>query len=159
MTTRVKPIPNGYGTVTPSLTVTDVSKAIDFYVRAFNAKEIYRCPGPDGKIMHAEVKIGDSRLMLGCECPDSRCLSPSSVNANTSTLYLYFKDADAAFAQAVNAGGKVIHSVTEMFWGDRVGELVDPSGHRWLIATHTRDLTPLQIKQGAEEFFATLAKT
>jgi len=159
MTTRAKPIPEGYGTVTSCLVVNDVSKAIDFYVRAFNAKEIYRFEGPDGNIMHAEIEIGDSRLMLGPECMDSRCLSPSTLNGNTSSLYIYVKDVDLAFDQAVQAGGKAIHNVSEMFWGDRTGEIVDPSGHRWLLATHTRDLTSQQIRQGAEEFFATMAKT
>ncbi len=157
MPTQTRPIPEGYHTLTPDLVVQDVSKAINFYVKAFNAQEVYRFDGPDGKVMHAEIKIGDSRLMLCSECPERGNRAPSSLGANTGSLYLYVPDVDSAFAQAVKAGGKAIHAVADMFWGDRCGELVDPSGHRWLLATHTKDLTPEQIKQGAEAFFAAMA--
>ena len=159
MATQVRQIPEGYHTLTTDLFVKDVSKAIDFYVKAFNAQEIFRFAGPDGKIFHAEIKIGDSRLMLCGECSERGCLSPSSLNGNTGSLYLYVKDMDLAFEQAVKAGGKSIQGVTDMFWGDRTGEIVDPSGHRWTLATHVKDLTPEQMKQGAEAFFATMAKS
>jgi uncharacterized glyoxalase superfamily protein PhnB len=158
MATQVRPIPEGYHTLTPDLIVQDVSRAIAFYVKAFNAQEILRMDGPDGKLMHAEIKIGDSRLMLCGECAERGSLAPSTLHGNTASVYLYVKDVDAAFDQAVKAGGKVIESVRDMFWGDRVGELVDPSGHRWMLGTHTRDLTPEEIKEGAEAFFAQMAK-
>jgi uncharacterized glyoxalase superfamily protein PhnB len=157
MVTQVRPIPEGYHTVTPDLIVPDVSRAIDFYVRAFDAQEIYRMDGPDGKILHAEIKIGDSRLMLCRENAEKGLRPPSVLNGNSSSLYLYVKDVDSAFNQAVEAGGKVLQSVSDMFWGDRCGELRDPSGHRWVLATHTKDLTPEEIKQGAEAFFAAMA--
>jgi uncharacterized glyoxalase superfamily protein PhnB len=158
MATQVRPIPEGYHSLTPDMIVQDVSRAIAFYVKAFNAQEILRMDGPDGKVMHAEIKIGDSRLMVCAECAERRALSPASLNGNTGSLYLYVKDVDSAFDQAVKAGGKAIEGVKDMFWGDRVGQLLDPSGHRWMLATHTRDLTPEEIKEGAEEFFAEMAK-
>jgi uncharacterized glyoxalase superfamily protein PhnB len=158
MATQVRPIPEGYHTLTTDLVVKDVGKAIEFYSRAFNAQEIFRMNGPDGKIMHAEIQIGDSRLMLCSECTERRNLAPATLNGNTGALYLYVKDVDSAFDQAVQAGGKSIQGVSEMFWGDRVGELVDPSGHRWMLATHTKELTSEQIRLGAEAFFASMAK-
>jgi uncharacterized glyoxalase superfamily protein PhnB len=157
MATQVRPIPEGYHAITPDLIVKDVSKAISFYTTAFGARELLRFDGPDGKVMHAEVQIGDSRLMICGECKEKGCRSPASLSGNTGQYYLYVNNADATFEQAAKAGGKVLQPVTEMFWGDRVGELLDPSGHRWMIATHTRDLAPEEIKEGAEKFFAATA--
>ena len=158
MATKVRAIPAGYHTLTPSLVVGDARKAVEFYKKAFGAQQLMIMPGSDGKIMHAEIKIGDSRLMLCSECTERRNLAPATLNGNTGALYLYVKNVDSAFDQAVKAGGKSIQGVSDMFWGDRVGELVDPSGHRWMLATHTKDLTSEQIRLGAEAFFASMAK-
>ena len=157
MSEQVRPIPEGYHTVTPDLIVPDVFKAIAFYVKAFDAQEIFRLDGPDGKTCHAEIKIGDSRLMLCSECSERGCRAPNSLRGNTGAYFIYVKDVDTAFDKAVKAGGKVLESVREMFWGDRCGEIGDPAGHRWMLATHTRDLTPEEIKEGAEEFFSAMA--
>ena len=159
MATKVKPIPDGYHSLTPDLVVNDVSKAIEFYGKAFDAKEIFRFEGEDGKVLHAEIQIGDSRLMLCSERAERGSLSPSSLNGNTGALYLYVKDVDSTFNQAVKAGCKVIQGISDMFWGDRCGELVDLSGHRWMVATHVMDVTHSEMKKGAEAFFATMAKS
>lgn len=159
MATQVKPIPEGYHNVTPHLVVRDIAEAIDFYKKALGAQEIYRMDGPDGKLMHAEIKIGDSRVMLSPECCDRGFLAPSTQEGISSTLYVYVPDVDLAFDQAVKAGAKVMMAVTDMFWGDRTGEILDPSGHRWSLATHKVDLSPEEIIKGAEAFFASMAKT
>ncbi len=158
MTQQVKAIPEGYHTVTPGLTVRDGTKAIEFYKRAFGAQEIFRMNRPDGRLMHAELKIGDSIIMLGEENPQWGCQSPESLKGTPVSFYLYVPDADAAFAKAVAAGAKVQKPVGDMFWGDRQGEVSDPFGHRWSVATHKEDLTPQQIEQRAQEFFASLSK-
>ena len=154
----VKAIPDGYHTVTPVLTVRNGVKAVEFYKRAFGAREVFRMDGPDGKLMHAELKIGDSTIMLGEENPQWGCQSPESLKGTPVSLYLYVPDADAAFAQATAAGAKALKPVDDMFWGDRQGEVTDPFGHRWSLATHKEDLTPEQISQRAQEFFAGLSK-
>ena len=158
MATQVKPIPDGYHTVTPSLVVGDVARMLDFYKKAFGATETYRLNGPDGKVCHAELTIGDSRVMLSGECPDHGHLAPGSLNGNDASLYLYVPDVDAAFNQAVRAGGKVMTSLDNMFWGDRTGEILDPAGHRWWLATHIEDLTSGQIAQRAKAVFAASTK-
>jgi len=158
MATQVRPIPDGYHTVTPSLVVGDVSRMLDFYKKAFGAREAHRMAGPDGRIVHAEVIIGDSRVMLSAECPDHGWRSPGSLDGNDASLYVYVPDVDAAFNQAVQAGAKVMASISDMFWGDRTGEVLDPSGHRWRLATHIEDLTPEQIAQRGEALFAASAK-
>jgi uncharacterized glyoxalase superfamily protein PhnB len=157
MSANVKPIPQGYHTVTACLCVEDVAQAIDFYKQALGANEIGRFPGPDGNIMHAEIEIGDTRLMLGPACPESHCLPPSQLNGISCTFYLYVPDADAAFDQAVGAGATAEMGVEEMFWGDRMGQVADPFGHRWSLATHVEDLDDDQMRQRAEEFFASKA--
>ncbi len=152
---NVKPIPEGFRTVTPHLTVSDGAAAIEFYKKAFGAEEIMRMPGPDGKgVMHAEIKIGDSIIMLNDEFPGHGPVAPSSLNGTTSVVHLYVKDADAAFDRAVKAGATPAMPVTDMFWGDRFGGVTDPFGHRWSVATHKEDLTPEQCGQRAQEFFA-----
>ena len=153
-----KPVPDGYHTVTASLTVKDGAAAIDFYQRAFGARETMRVLTPDGKIMHAEIQVGDSRVMLADEFPDMGCVSPASVGHATSSLYVYVPDVDAAFKRAVAAGAKAVMPVTDMFWGDRFGAVDDPSGHRWGLATHMEDPTPEQMEQRKREFFASMAK-
>ena len=155
MAGNVKPIPEGFRTVTPHLTVSDGNAAIAFYKKAFGAEEIMRMPGPDGTgVMHAEIKIGDSMIMLNDEFPGHGPVAPTSLNGTTSVVHLYVEDADAAFDRAVKAGATPEMPVTDMFWGDRFGGVTDPFGHRWSVATRTEDLTPEQCGQRAKEFFA-----
>jgi PhnB protein len=152
-----KAIPDGYHTVTASLTLKDAAAAIDFYQRAFGARETMRVNSPDGKIMHAEIQVGDSRIMLADEYPGMGCVSPASVGHATSSLYLYVPDVDAAFKRAVAAGAKAVMPVTDMFWGDRFGAVDDPSGHRWGLATHMEDPSPEEMGRRQKEFFASMA--
>jgi PhnB protein len=130
-----KAIPDGYHTVTAALTVKDGAAAIEFYQEAFGARELMRVNGPDGKIMHAEIQVGDSRVMLADENPGMGCVAPVSAGWTTSSLYLYVPDVDAAFKRAVAAGAKVAMPVTDMFWGDRYGQFRDPFGVRWSVGT------------------------
>lgn len=149
----VKPIPDGYHTVTPTLTIKGASDAIEFYKKAFGAKEIYRFPGPDGKsIMHAEIKIGDSSIMLTDEMPQMGCMSPKSTGGPTGAIYLYVQNADDVFNKAVSAGAKQKMPPTDGFWGDRFGSVEDPFGHVWTIATHKKDMSLEEIKKAGEEF-------
>lgn len=157
MTTTVKPIPEGFHAVTPSLTLKNSRAAIEFYKKAFGATVLDLLPAPDGKsTMHAMIKIGDSLLMMGDEGP--QCKSAETLGASPISLYLYVPNVDAAFNQAVAAGAAVTMPVADMFWGDRCGALKDPFGYSWMIATHTRDLTNDEIGKGAEAFFASMAK-
>lgn len=149
-----KPIPEGYHTVTPYLTVRNADRAIDFYKRAFGAKELMRMPGPGGKsLMHAEIQIGDSVIFLADEFPDIGARSPESLGGASGYLFLYVQDVDAAFKRAVEAGATVRMPVADMFWGDRFGKLTDPFGHEWGVATRKEDLTPAQIKKRAQAFY------
>jgi len=149
----------GYQTVTPTLTVRNGAEAIEFYKKAFGAEEIMRVPGPDGKgIMHAEIRVGNSRIMLGDESPSMGCLAPATLGGPGGSLYVYVPDVDAAFKQAVAAGAKVLMPVTDMFYGDRFGQVEDPSGHRWGLATHVEDLAPEEMARRQREFFASMAK-
>jgi len=146
----VKPIPDGYHNVTPSLTVRGADRAIAFYRRAFGAEERMRLASTDGtKIMHAELQIGDSIVMLSDEFPEMGARSPEALGGTPGSLFLYVDDVDRVFARAVEAGGVAQVPVQDMFWGDRFGSLVDPFGHVWGIATHKKDLTPEQIREGA----------
>jgi PhnB protein len=147
-----KPIPDGYHSVTPTLTVRGAADAIEFYKKAFEAQEIMRFPGLDGKtIMHAEIKIGDSKIMLNDEFPLMNCLSPQSVGGASSGIFLYVENADAIFNKAVSAGAKITMPIMDAFWGDRCGVIEDPFGHKWTIATHARDLSVEEMmKAGAE---------
>jgi PhnB protein len=151
---KVSPVPKGYHTVTPGLALRDTAGAIDFYKKAFGAKEKGRMPGPDGKIMHAELRIGDSSIMVGEEMPQMGNPSPATLGGSPVSLYIYVKNVDKAFEQAVNAGATVEMPVADMFWGDRYGAVKDPYGHKWGLATHKRDMSPKAMKQAAEEFFA-----
>jgi len=148
----VKAIPEGYSTITPSIIVRDARKAIDFYKKAFGAEEIMSMPGPGGKIMHAEIRIGSSRVMLADENPEWGCKSPATLNGSPVTFYVYVENVDAAWKRAVDAGAQVKMPLADMFWGDRCGKVDDPFGHGWNLAQHTKDLTPDQIKKGQEEF-------
>ena len=154
MSARVKPIPDGYHTVTPYLAIRNASRAIDFYERAFGAVELYRLPSPDGSIAHAEIRIGNSPIMISDESPQMGARSPESLQGTPVNLLLYVEDVDASFNRATKAGAKAIMPPTDMFWGDRYGKLVDPFGHEWSIATHQEDLTPEQIADRARKAFA-----
>ncbi|QLH08112.1 VOC family protein [Candidatus Nitrosotenuis sp. DW1] len=149
----VKPIPDGYSTVTPTITVHEAAKAIEFYKKAFDAQEIFRFPSPDGKtIMHAEIKIGNSIIMLNDEFPQMNCRSPQSIGGTGSSIFLYVNDADATFNKAVSAGAKPLVPLMNAFWGDRFGSIQDPFGHVWSIATHKKDMTSEEIKTAQEAF-------
>ena len=143
-----KPIPEGMHSLTPHLVCAGAAEAIDFYKRAFNAIEQARMPGPDGKLMHAAVQIGDSTLMLVDENPPWGLLGPKALKGSPVAIHLYVPNVDATVAQAVAAGAKVTMPVADMFWGDRYGQLEDPFGHRWSVATHTRELTSEEIREG-----------
>lgn len=149
------PIPEGFRTVTPHLVVKGAAEAIEFYQKAFGAEEILRMPAPDGtSVLHAELKIGDSMLMLCDEFPGmERWVSPQSLNGTTMAICLYVEDVDKSFQRAVDAGATVSMPVMDAFWGDRYGKVADPFGHEWELATHKKDLTPEEIAKGAEEFF------
>lgn len=151
---KVNPIPKDYHSVTPGLALRDTAAAIEFYKRAFGAKEKGRMPGPDGKIMHAELQIGDSKIMVGEEMPQMGHPSPQTLGGSPVNLYVYVKNVDNAFEQAVNAGATVVMPVADMFWGDRYGAVKDPYGHGWGLATHKRDLSPKEMMKAAQEFFA-----
>jgi PhnB protein len=155
---KVRPIPKGYHSVTPGLAVRDAAQAIDFYKKGLGAKEKARMPGPDGKIMHAELVIGDSHIMLGEENLQMGNPSPQSLNGSPVGLYIYVKDADKAFNQAVKAGATVTMPVMDQFWGDRAGMITDPFGHKWWLATRKRNLSGKEMKKAAEDFFAQQAK-
>ena len=150
--------PAGYHTVTPSIIVRGAAEAIEFYKRAFGAEEVSRMTGPDGTVMHAEIRIGDSTVMLGDENPQWGTLSPLSTNGLPGSLHLYVDDADAAFDRALRAGAKVRYPLEDAFWGDRYGKVTDPFGHEWGIATRVKELTPEEVRQGAEAWLARAAQ-
>jgi len=154
-----KPIPEGYHSVTPYLTVRDAGRALEFYKQAFGAKEKGAMKGPDGKIMHAEIVIGDSIIMLADEFPEYGSLSPQSIGGSPAGLHIYVEDVDSSFDRAVKAGANVEMPVADMFWGDRYGKLRDPFGHKWSIGTHKADLSSEEIERAQEEFMAKLPKS
>lgn len=147
MSNSVKPIPDGYHTATPYLTLKDTSEAIDFYKRAFGAVEIFRMNGPDGKIAHAEIRIGNSPLMLGDESPCSEAKAPETLEGTTLGIFLYVDDVDASFKRALDAGARQTVPLQNMFWGDRFGRLTDPFGHKWMLATHVEDVSPAEMEE------------
>jgi uncharacterized glyoxalase superfamily protein PhnB len=150
----VKPIPEGYHTITPSLTVRGADRAIDFYRRAFGAEELGRMHGPDGKtVMHAELKIGTSRLFLCDEVPGMDCRSPQTLGGSPTGIYLYVRDVDEVFRRAVDAGANVKRPLEDMFWGDRTGSVLDPFGYTWDLATRREEVAPKEMKRRGEEFF------
>lgn len=142
----LKPIPDGMHSLTPHLICAGAAEAIEFYKNAFGAVELSRLPGPNGKLMHAMLRIGDSMLMLVDENPQWGVLGPKALGGSPMFIHLYVEDADATARQAEAAGAKLTMPVTDMFWGDRYGQLEDPFGHRWSVATHTRDLSEQQMK-------------
>ncbi len=152
MSRKVSPVPDGYHTTTPYLTVKDASAAIDFYKHAFGAKELCRMPAPDGKIMHAEITIGDSHIMLTDESSANEIKSPQTLKGTASALFLYVEDVDAAFKQALKAGANETQPLQNMFWGDRFGKLTDPFGHRWLLASRVEEVSPAEIEERMAAF-------
>jgi PhnB protein len=147
----VKAIPDGYSSLTPYLVIKGADKALDYYKKVFGAVETVRMPGPDGRIMHAEVKIGNSMLMLSDENPERGYLSPVTIGGSGASVMLYTDDVDATFKKAVDAGGKAEMPPTDMFWGDRMGNIKDPFGHSWAIATHKEDVSPEEMGRRMKE--------
>ncbi|MGA4545228.1 VOC family protein [Uniformispora flossi] len=146
----VKPIPENYPRITPYICVDDAAAAIDFYVAVLGAVEQVRMAGPDGRIGHAEIQLGDGIVMLADEFPDMDFRSPKSIGGTAVTLHVYVEDADAVFAAAVAKGAKAIRPVADQFYGDRSGQFEDPFGHRWNIATHVEDVPPDEMARRAE---------
>jgi PhnB protein len=146
----VKAIPDGYYTVTPYLVVNGAAAAIDYYKKAFGAVELVRMPGPGGKIMHAEIKIGNSPIMLGDEAPERDVKGPLSLGGSPVGICLYVPNVDAMFGAAIAAGGKALYPVKDQFYGDRSGTLIDPFGHKWTVATHIEDVSPDEMRKRME---------
>ena len=146
MNTKVKPIPEGFHTLTPYLMVKGAAQAIDFYKRAFGATERLRMAGPDGKsIAHAEITIGNSIVMLADECPERGMSSPQTLKGTPVAFALYVEDSDAAFKRAVGTGATVLLPIADQFYGDRSGTVQDPFGHKWTLSTHKEDLSPQEL--------------
>lgn len=158
MPNQVQPIPKGYHSVTPYLVVNDAKRAMDYYQRAFGAREIMRMDGPAGKIAHAELRIGDSVIMLSDEMPGAGCRAPSSVGGSTAGIFLYVENVDTVFKQAVSAGAKADTPPADMFWGDRYGKLTDPFGHSWSLATHKEDVAPAEMAKRTKEAMAKMSQ-
>jgi PhnB protein len=146
----VKPIPEGYHSVTPYLIVRGAAAAIDYYTKAFGAKELFRFPAPDGKIGHAEIKIGDAPIMIADEYPDMGYNGPQSLGGSAVSLMIYVEDVDTVFNRAVESGGTVKEALQDKFYGDRIGTLVDPFGHIWHVATHKEDVSMEEMERRAK---------
>lgn len=156
---NIKKIPDGYHSITPSLVVKDGMKAIDYYKKVFKAKDKGTMMTPDGKsVAHAELEIGNSKIMLSDEFPEMKCLSHASIGGSPISLYLYVEDVDKTFNLAVSEGATVLYPVSDQFWGDRHGSIKDPFGHIWSISTHVKDLSEEEIKKAAAEAFSKTSK-
>ena len=153
----VQPVPEGYNTVTPYLAVPNAAEAIDFYTRALGAKERVRMPGPGDSIMHAELEIGDSLIMLSDPFPQASTKTPKELGGTSVNIFVYIEDIDALYKQAVDAGATSLMEPDDMFWGDRFGLVQDPFGHTWTIATHIEDVPPEEMQKRSEEFMASMA--
>lgn len=151
MAKAAKPVPEGYHTITAQLTLDNAARTIEWYKKALGAEELSRSEGPDGKIMHAEVKIGDSRVMLNDAVMGGR--GPKSYGGSPASLWLYVNDSDALFNRAVSAGAEVRMPLADQFWGDRGGAVADPEGYTWWIATRKEDMTHAEMQERAAEFF------
>ena len=151
---RVKPIPEGYHSVTPYLCIDGAAEAIEFYKKAFGAKELSRMPAPGGKIGHAEVQIGDSHVMLADEFPEMGFRSPKSIGGTPVMMHLYVEDVDATVTRLASAGAKVVRAVEDQFYGDRGGKIEDPFGHSWYVSTHVEDVSPEELEKRAASMFA-----
>lgn len=147
MSQSASPIPEGFHSITPHLVCENAAEALAFYQRAFGAQEVGRMDGPGGKIMHAELRIGDSMLMLADAFPEYGSRGPRALQGTPVTIHMYVEDADAVWQRAIDAGATVEMPLEDAFWGDRYGQVIDPFGHRWSIATHQRDMTPQQIEE------------
>jgi uncharacterized glyoxalase superfamily protein PhnB len=153
----VNPVPKGMHTLTPSLVLRDCARAIEFYKRALGAEEISRMPAPDGKsLWHAELRIGDSVIFLGDEMPGMGRAAPTAADPLPVTMWLYVKDCDAAYRQAISAGARSTMAPADMFWGDRCSGVADPFGYLWSFATHQKDLTDAEMRRAGEEFARTM---
>lgn len=150
---HVEPIPEGFHTVTPHLVCSVAAEAIEFYKEAFGAMEVSRLATPDGRLIHAQIQIGDSRLFIVDEFPEMNCFGPRSIGGSPVSIHLYVEDADAFVAHAVASGAELKMPVQDMFWGDRYGQVRDPSGHVWSVATRKQDLSPEQIAEAAKAAF------
>ncbi len=153
----MKPIPEGYHTLTPYLAVDDAAKAIEFYTQAFGATERMRMEAPGGKVGHAEIEIGDSLVMLSDPFPQSTVKPPSEIGGTSASVFMYVDDVDAVVQKAVDAGATVTMEVEDQFWGDRFGSVSDPFGHTWSIATHVEDLTPEEIAERGKAAMAAMS--
>ena len=151
-------IPQGMHSVTPHLVCADAAQAIEFYKQAFGAEEGARLPGPDGRLMHASVKIGDSQVMLVDEMPEWGALGPKALKGSPVTIHLYVEDVDAVVGRAVKAGAKVTMPVADQFWGDRYGKLEDPFGHHWSVATHVRDVSMEEVQSAMRQMAKSMQK-
>jgi len=149
-----KPIPEGYHSVTPYLAVDDAAAAIEYYTSAFGAKETVRMDGPDGKIGHAELEVGDSHIMLSDPFPQGSTKPPKELGGTSASVFMYVEDVDAVVKKAVDAGATITMEVADQFWGDRFGTITDPFGHVWSIATHVEDVPPEQMAERAKEAMA-----
>ena len=154
MAKAAKAVPQGYHTITPQLTLDDAAQMIDWYKRALGAQELSRSAGSDGKIMHAELQIGDSRFMVAETMPGMK--GPKEFGGSPMTMWLYVEDSDAVFNKAIAAGGKVQMPIDNQFWGDRGGVIADPEGYTWWIATRKEDLTKAELEQRAKDYFASM---
>jgi len=154
MSTKVKPVPDGHRTVTPYLAIKNAAKALDFYQRAFGAVESYKLMMPDGRVGHAEIRLGDSLIMLADEFPEYGGKAPDTLGGSPVSMHLYVEDVDAFVKKAVAAGAKERKPVTDQFYGDRSGQLEDPFGHLWWVATHKEDVPPAEMQKRAEKMFA-----
>ncbi|MCI0536799.1 MAG: VOC family protein [Verrucomicrobiales bacterium] len=151
MNAKVKAIPDGYHAITPYLHLRRAAEAIEFYKKAFGAKECVRMPGPNGQIMHAELQIGDSMIMLADESPEMGARGPETIGGTSFTIALYVENVDAVYAQAIHAGAKQMRPLENQFYGDRAGSVLDPFGHQWHIATHVEDVPPEEMERRAAE--------
>jgi PhnB protein len=152
-----KPIPDGYHTVTPYIPVDGAADAIEYYKRAFGAKERMRMNGPDGSIAHAEIEIGDSLVIVSDPFPQSTVKSPRSLGGTSASIFLYVKDVDAVVKQAVDAGAEIVMEPQDQFWGDRFGTITDPFGHTWSVATHIEDVPPEEMAKRAKAAMAAMS--
>ena len=150
----VDAIPKGFSSVTPHLVIKDCAKALDFYVKALGAHEIYRSMMPDGRVMHAMIQVGNSIVMMADEFPEMGAVGPNKLGGTSVALHVYTEDADKLFKKAVDAGAAPIMPISDTFWGDRYGQIQDPYGHRWAIATHTKDVSPQEMEKAAKEMFS-----
>ena len=154
-----QPVPEGYHTITPYLAVEDASTAIDFYKKAFGAKERVQMAGPGGSVMHAELEVGDSLIMLSDPFPQASTKPPKELGGTSVSIFAYVEDIDSVYKQAIDSGATSLMEPDDMFWGDRFGSVQDPFGHSWTIATHVEDVSPEEMEARSKEFMASMATT